>query len=139
MNKTQKKRTLIRSPLIAIPTVLLLRAAMLIIASAVAFSTDDPSAIVSMAAYAAKLVSELLSGVIIAKAVGNGFNPLTKITLAAVASLIINTVELLVGKAVCGGSPSGLIMLPIAAAICAVGAILASKTRTHKRKKRSRR
>lgn len=139
MNKTQKKRTFIRSPLVAIPAVLLLRAAMLVTGSAIAFASEDPAALVDTAAYTAKLVCELISGVIIAKAVGNGFNPLTKITLAAISSLIINTAELLIGKSVCGTSPSGVIILPIAAAVCAMGAMLASKQKIRKRKKRSRR
>lgn len=139
MNKTHKAGKLIRSPIIAIAAILILRAAMMMTGSAVAFTADDPAALVGTVAYTAKLICELLSGVIIAKAVGGGFNSLTKATLAAIASLIINTTELLIGKAVCGGSPSGLIMLPIAAAVCMLGAMLASGQKSRKRKKRSRR
>ena len=139
MNKTQKTGKLIRSPLIAIAASLLIRALLLVASAALAFASDDPAAFVDGAALAAKLISELIGGAIIAKAIGDDFNPLTRITLAAVISASINTCELLIGKAVCGGSPTGLITLPFAIAVCALGAALASKRKHVRKRKRSRR
>ena len=136
MNKIQKKRTHVPSPLIAIPLALILRAVILVIFAAVAFGSDDPTSLIDTAAYAARLISELISGIIIAKAVSGGFNPLTKVTLAAVVSAVINVAEMLIGKALCGGTPTGLFMIPTAIAVCALGAALASKKKNVKKKKR---
>ena len=139
MNKATRQKKLIRSPLIAIPVILLLRVAILAACSAAAFASDDPAALVTGMAYTAKLVSELLSGIIIARSVGDSFNRLTRITLAIAASLIINMTELLIGKAICHGAPSGIVLIPIAALVSALGAALASKRKSTKRRKRSRR
>ena len=139
MNKANRQKRLIHSPLIAIPAVLLIRVAILTACSAIAFASDDPAALVTGMAYTAKLVSELASGIIIARAVGDSFNKLTRITLATAASLIINMTELFIGKAICPGTPSGLVLLPIAAVISALGAAIASKRKITKKRKKSRR
>ena len=59
MNKIQKTRTHVPSPLIAIPLVLILRAVILVIFAAVAFGSDDPTSLIDPAAYAARLIASL--------------------------------------------------------------------------------
>ena len=138
MNKTKTAKFARRSPLRAVITAILARLICLVACAAAAFLCDDPASLIPSMTFCAKISGELISGFIIARSVGKGFNRLTRVTLSVLFSLAVNTAELFIGKAISGGTPTGIILMPIAVLSCAIGAMLASAG-GKSRKKRKRR
>ena len=128
-------RTVLRCALI----ILLSRIVSILIFSFLAYLTSDPGANLLLFSAGCRIVSDMLCGLLTAKAVGKDFSASTRVFFALSAVIAISVIELLIGKLIFPGGDTAIYMIPISVLAAFLGAILQRGRSAGKRPKRKRR
>ena len=136
MNKTKSlPRTLALCAALAFGT----RVIALLTFSSLAYMTDDPGANLPAFSIACKIFCDALCGFMISTALGKDFSRSTRIFFALTFVIIINVLELLIGKLMFPESETAFYMIPISVMSSFPGAFLIRNKKIKKRSKYKRR
>lgn len=136
MNKSVKTKNTASRAVIIIVSAIAVRWGILLLFSLLAYLRSDPGAAIPLFSVGAKLLSELICGIITAMLLNKNFSMATKMTLAAVISLIINSAELIIGKAFFTANEMNVLLMPFAVLAAAIGAMLVSRRKKNVRRRR---